>query len=157
MKRNTQRILAVIASAVICACATPLSAPPQSLRGVDAAAADPVFAEPAWIGKKPGSQTGYVRSYSTQPPLIPHAVENFDEVSLTDHQCLECHGPANYQKKGSPPIGDKHFAGGDRKSGAAAPSRHACVMCHVAQSDAKPLVGNAFKGDREVPAARKQP
>jgi cytochrome c-type protein NapB len=157
MNRNTLRLLAAIAGALIGACATPLPTPPQSLRGVDAAAADPVFAEPAWVGKRPGTQTGYTRTYSTQPPLIPHAVENFDEVSLTDHQCLECHGPANYQKKASPPIGDKHFAGGNPKSGTAAGSRHACVMCHVAQSDAKPLVGNAFKGDREVPAAPKQP
>jgi cytochrome c-type protein NapB len=157
MNRNTPRLLAVIAGALIGACATPPSTPPQSLRGVDAGAADQAFAEPAWVGKRPGLQGGYTRTYSTQPPLIPHAVENFDEVTLTDHQCLECHGPANYQKKASPPIGDKHFVRGDRNSGSAAGSRHACVMCHVAQSDAKPLVGNAFKGDREVPATPKRP
>lgn len=155
MNRPTLLALFALVSAVVGACATQLAAPPQSLRGIDAAAADPVFAEPAWVGKKPGAQAGYTRSYSTQPPLIPHAVENFDEVTLTDNQCLECHGPANYKKKASPPIGDKHFVGGDPKSGLASSARHACVMCHVAQSDAKPLVGNAFRGDRLVPAAAK--
>ena len=156
MNRKTTLALVALAIALVGACATQLPAPPQSLRGVDTAAADPAFTEPAWVGKKPGAQAGYTRSYSTQPPLIPHAVENFDEVTLTDNQCLECHGPANYKKKESPPIGDKHFAGGDPKSGLASNARHACVMCHVAQSDAKPLVGNAFQGDRLVPATRKK-
>lgn len=155
MNRKTSFALVAIAVALVGACATPAAAPPQSLRGIDAAAADQVFAQAAWVGKKPGLQAGYTRSYSTQPPLIPHAVENFDEVTLSDNQCLECHGPANYKKKASPPIGDKHFAGGDPKSGLASSARHACVMCHVAQSDARPLVGNAFQGDRQVPAAPK--
>ena len=156
MNRKTTLALVALAIALVGACATQLPAPPQSLRGVDTAAADPAFTEPAWVGKKPGLQAGYTLSYSTQPPLIPHAVENFDEVTLTDNQCLECHGPANYKKKESPPIGDKHFAGGDAKSGLASNARHACVMCHVAQSDARPLVGNAFQGDRLVPATRKK-
>ena len=155
MNRKTTLALVALAIALVGACATQLAAPPQSLRGVDTAAADPAFTEPAWVGKKPGAQAGYTRSYSTQPPLIPHAVENFDEVTLTDNQCLECHGPANYIKKESPPLGDKHFAAGDPKSGAIAGARYACVMCHVAQSDARPLVGNAFQGDRLVPAAKK--
>lgn len=156
MNRKSTLALVALAIALVGACATQLAAPPQSLRGVDTAAADPVFTEPAWVGKKPGLQAGYTRTYSTQPPLIPHAVENFDEVTLTDNQCLECHGPANYIKKESPPIGDKHFAGGDSKSGTIAGARHACVMCHVAQSDAKPLIGNAFQGDRLVPASHKK-
>ena len=156
MNRHTKFALYALASALIGACATTqLAAPPQSLRGIDPAALDPVFAEPAWAGKKPGLQAGYTRTYSTQPPLIPHALENFDEVTLADHQCLECHAPVNAKKKQAPPMNDKHLAGGNAKSGVAAGSRHACVMCHVPQSDAKPLVGNAFQGDRLVPAAKK--
>ncbi len=157
MNRKTRFAFANIASLFIGACATQPAAPPQSLRGVDAAAADPVFTEPTWIGKRPGTQVGYTRSYSTQPPLIPHAVENFDEVTLADNQCLECHGPANAKKKAAPPLNNKHYAGGNPSSGVAAGSRHACVMCHVQQSDAEPLVGNAFRGDRQVPPSPKQP
>lgn len=157
MNRSTHLALAAVTCAFIGACATQLAAPPQSLRGVDAAAADPAFTESTMIGKRPGTQVGYTRTYSTQPPLIPHAVENFDEVTLTDHQCVECHGPANAKKKNAPPLSDKHLSGGSPTSANAAGARHACVMCHVQQSDAKPLVGNAFRGDREVPAAQRQP
>lgn len=155
MNRKTNLALVALAVALVGACATQRAAPPHSLRGAEAAAADKVFTESAWVGKKPGAQAGYARTYSTQPPLIPHAVENFDEVTLADNQCLECHGPANYKKKASPPIGDKHFAGGNPKSGMASAARYACVMCHVPQSDAQPLVGNAFQGDRLVPASSK--
>ena len=105
-------------------------------------------------GKKPGSQEGYARTYSTQPPLIPHAVENFDEVTLTENQCLECHGPENYKRKESPPLGEKHFVAGSKTQ--FAQGRYACVMCHVPQSDAKPLVENEFRGDRLVPAAQRK-
>lgn len=152
MKRNTKATLAALAAGFVAACATQLAVPPQSLRGDDAAAADRLFEPSAYLGRKPGSQPGYTRTYSTQPPLIPHAVENFDEVTLQENQCLECHGPANYMKKESPPLGEKHFAAGSRT--AISQARYACVMCHVPQADAKPLVDNTFKGDRLVPAAQ---
>jgi cytochrome c-type protein NapB len=144
---------AALACALVAACATQVAAPPKSLRGADATSSDQVFAAATYAGKRPGSQTGYTRTYSTQPPLIPHAVENFDEVTLTDNQCLECHAPTNAAKKGAPAVSDKHLAGGNAVSGSVT-ARHACVMCHVPQSDATPLVQNAFAGDRTVqPAA----
>jgi cytochrome c-type protein NapB len=154
MKPKSRLLLAALAAAFAAACATQLAGPPQTLRGADAAAADRMFEQRAYLGKKPGSQQGYTRTYSTQPPLIPHAVENFDEVTLTENQCLECHGPANYKKKESPPVGEKHFMPGSKTE--FAQGRYACVMCHVPQSDAKPLVENAFEGDRLVPASQKQ-
>jgi len=151
---NRKLISVALACAFVAACATQVATPPKSLRGSDAAASDQVFATTTYTGKRPGSQTGYARTYSTQPPLIPHAVENFDEVSLTDNQCLECHAPTSAKQKGAPPVSEKHLAGGGQASGGAAGSRHACVMCHVPQSDAAPLVQNAFAGDRTVqPAA----
>lgn len=153
MKPRTRLLLAALAAAFAAACATQLAQPPQSLRGADAATADKQFQEAAWLGRKPGSQPGYERTYSTQPPLIPHAVENFDEVTLADNQCLECHGAANYVKKESPPLGEKHFAPGSKTE--LAQARYACVMCHVPQADAKPLVDNTFQGDRLVPASQK--
>lgn len=154
MRRKTKVILAALAAAFAAACATQFAAPPQSLRGADAATADKLFEPSAYLGKKPGSQPGYTRTYSTQPPLIPHAVENFDEVTLQDNQCLECHGPANYRKKDSPPLGEKHFVAGSKTE--VSQARYACVMCHVPQADAQPLVDNTFKGDRLVPAAQKK-
>lgn len=150
---NRKFISVALACAFVAACATQVAAPPKSLRGTDATASDQVFATPTYTGKRPGSQTGYARTYSTQPPLIPHAVENFDEVSLTDNQCLECHATTNAKKKGAPAVSDKHLAGGSQAGGTSVTARHACVMCHVPQSDAAPLVQNAFAGDRTVPPA----
>lgn len=155
MKSMTKAVWAVLVTAFVAACATPSAVPTQSLRGADAATKDEVFDSRAWLGKRPGSQEGYTRTYSTQPPLIPHALENFDEVTLADNQCVECHGPANYQKKNAPMLGEKHFVNADVKAGQIAGARYACVMCHVQQSDAPPLVANTFRGDRLVPAAKK--
>ncbi|HET9735187.1 MAG TPA: nitrate reductase cytochrome c-type subunit [Burkholderiales bacterium] len=154
MKTTTKVMLAALAAAFAAACATQLVEPPQSLRGADAADADRQFEPIAYQGKRPGSQQGYTRTYSTQPPLIPHAVENFDEVTLEDNQCLECHSPANYVKKQAPVVGEKHFVAGSKTQ--LSNARYACVMCHVPQADAKPLVENTFQGDRIIPAAQKK-
>jgi cytochrome c-type protein NapB len=154
MKATTKVLLTALAAAFAAACATQLAEPPKSLRGADAAAADRQFEPIAYVGKRPGSQEGYTRTYSTQPPLIPHAVENFDEVTLQDNQCLECHSPANYVKKQAPVVGERHFVAGSKTQ--LSNARYACVMCHVPQADAKPLVDNTFQGDRLVPAAQKK-
>lgn len=151
MKRSSRFALAAMIAAFVGACATDMGGPPQTLRGADAAESDKMFAEAMYLGKRPGSQQGYARTYSTQPALIPHAVENFDEVSLQENQCLECHGPENSQKRKAPVIGKSHFEAGSTTQ--VSQARYACVMCHVPQADAKPLVDNAFQGDRTVPAA----
>lgn len=118
----------------------------QTLRGTDAAAADRAPSDVSALGKRPGAQKPIARTFSTQPPLIPHAVENFDEVTLEDNQCLSCHGPTVFKSKNAPRIGDKHFRDGNPASGEAAGARHACQLCHVPQFDAKPLVENTFRG-----------
>jgi cytochrome c-type protein NapB len=84
------------------------------------------------------------RTFSTQPPLIPHAVDNFDEVTLTENQCMDCHGPANYVKKNSPKLGDSHFVAATKTFDK---SRHNCTQCHVPQVDAPALVENRFVGN----------
>jgi len=154
MKPKARILAAALAAAFAAACATQLAEAPQSLRGADAADADRPFEERAYVGKRPGSQQGYARTYSTQPPLIPHAVENFDEVTLQENQCLECHAPEGAKKRNAPVVGEKHFAPGSRT--VLSQARYACVMCHVPQADAPALVDNQFVGDRVVPAAQKQ-
>jgi len=157
MKRTIQALLAIAAMSFPLACLSQQAAAnPQSLRGADVSAEDKVFEEHAWQGSMPGSQKPIARTYSTQPPLIPHAIENLDEVTLEGNQCLACHGLETYKQIGAPRLGNKHFVGADPKSGQVAGARHACVMCHVPQSDAKPLVDNDFQGDRLVPAAQKK-
>lgn len=130
---------------------------PKSMRGADVNAADAPADTKAYAGKRPGSQPLVARTFSTQPPVIPHAVENFDEITLEENQCLSCHGVDVYKKKNAPVIGDSHFVGRDgKKQATASAARHNCVQCHVPQVDAPPLVENAFQGDVGKPKAAKK-
>ena len=121
----------------------------QTLRGADTAAADQAPAEQkAYMGKKPGLQKPIDRTFKEQPPLVPHAVDNFDEITVEENQCLGCHGLENYVKKNAPRIGDSHLAlsrGGKQKE--VTMDRYQCNSCHVPQVDAKPLVDNTFVGN----------
>lgn len=123
------------------------SMPVASLRHADATTQDEAPAVHAQLGKKPGSQPKIARTFVGQPPLIPHATENFDEVALEGNQCLECHSAEQYVKKNAPKISDTHFIGPmGEKLADTDHRRYACQLCHVPQSDAAPLVDNAFVG-----------
>jgi nitrate reductase (cytochrome), electron transfer subunit len=121
----------------------------KSMRGDDVAAGDKAAAEKAYAGKKPGLQEKIARTYAQQPPLIPHAVDNFDEITLEENQCLTCHGPEVYEKKKAPKVGDSHFINPatGQKLANSSNARHNCVQCHVPQVDAPPLVENSFVGN----------
>ena len=151
-------VAAAVAGVMLAACVTaPMVGlqpgdPVASLRGSDTAAPDQAPVVRDQLGKKPGLQEKIARTFVGQPPLIPHATDNFDEVSLADNQCLECHGPANYVKKSAPKISDTHMTSATgQKLADADMRRYACQLCHAPQFDAKPLVDNAFQGDRTVP------
>jgi cytochrome c-type protein NapB len=147
MKRTVTLSMA-LAAALLFGC-TQQFAGVKSMRGVDVAAQDKADAEKTYVGKKPGLQPKVARTFSTQPPVIPHALENFDEVSLEANQCMECHGATVYQKKNAPKIGDSHFINPatGQKLADGSMARHNCTQCHVPQVDAKPLVENAFVGN----------
>ncbi len=120
----------------------------KSMRGIDVAAPDQPAETKAYVGKRPGTQAPVARTFSTQPPVIPHAVENFDEINLEGNQCMDCHSAANYKKKNAPKAGDSHFVDREgKKLSEASSARYNCVQCHVPQVDAPPLVENSFKGD----------
>lgn len=119
----------------------------HSLRGVDAEAPDQAPEEKFNPGKRPGSQKPIARTFEQQPPLIPHATTNFDEITLDENQCLTCHGPEKFKEKKAPKIGDSHFR--NQQTGEimkqVSNARFNCVQCHVPQVDAPPLVENTFK------------
>ena len=120
----------------------------QRLRGADAAATDQAPPERPYAGKSPGSQKRVARTFSTQPPVIPHSIEGFDEVTLQNNPCLSCHGPENYKNVKAPKVADSHFKDRDGKMlPTVSAARHQCTSCHVPQADAKPLVANTFRGD----------
>lgn len=140
MKRFVTIILTAALAAYACAAAADKTVV-KSLRGEDVAAVDKAPAAKAYIGKKPGLQKAIPRTFRGQPPLIPHAVDNFDEITLEENQCLSCHGLDKYVEKRAPKIGDSHVAMKEVQK-----SRYQCTSCHVAQVDAPPLVDNTFKG-----------
>jgi cytochrome c-type protein NapB len=141
MKKTVTILLASLLAVVVgCASYEPLT----SMRGADVIAADAAPAAKDYAGKRPGTQPVVARTFSTQPPVIPHAVANFDDINLTENQCLDCHGLDNYVKKNSPKLGDSHFVAGGKTFDA---SRHICTSCHVPQVDAPPLVENRFTGN----------
>jgi len=127
--------------------------PVQSLRGADAAVEDKAPDEKALVGKRPGLQKTVARTFVGQPPLIPHALKSFDEITLEENQCLSCHDQANYKKKKAPLIGKSHFEKGKdgKPTKTVSNARWFCIQCHVPQTDAKPLVDNEFKA-AQVPA-----
>lgn len=147
MKRTVTMGMALTA-ALLLGC-TQQFAGVKSMRGDDVAVGDKAAAEKAYVGKRPGLQQKIARTYAQQPPLIPHAVENFDEITLEENQCMSCHSAATYQKKNAPEIGESHFinpATGQKLTDASM-ARHNCVQCHVPQVDAPPLVENTFVGN----------
>ena len=120
----------------------------QTLRGADAAATDQAPPERPYAGKSPGSQKTVARTFSTQPPVIPHSIEGFDEVTLHSNPCLSCHGPENYKNVKAPKTADSHFKDRDGKVlTEVSAARYQCTACHVPQANAKPLVANTFRGD----------
>ena len=150
MKHTLKLSCAVLASVACWAFASPGFAQeaPKPMRGSDVAAVDQAPDAKKYLGGKPGGQEKVARTFKEQPPVIPHAVENFDEITLEENQCMTCHSAANYQKKKAPKIGDSHFR--DREGKVlpeASAARHNCVQCHVPQVDAPPLVDNDFKGN----------
>lgn len=129
-----------------------------SMRGADAQAADQAPAEKTQLGKRPGSQKTVPRTFEQQPPVIPHALENFDEISLEENQCMSCHSAEKYKEKKAPKIGDSHFR--NQQTGElmkqVSSARHNCTQCHVPQVDAPPLVENTFKSVPPAGSAKRK-
>lgn len=130
--------------------------PVKSMRGIDTAAEDVAPDEKAPTGKRPGSTGTLIkRTFDKQPPLIPHATNNFDEITLEENQCLSCHGPEKAKEKKAPLIGASHFFDrDDKKLNEVSARRHNCMQCHVPQVDAPPLVENTFQGTPAAPAKK---
>jgi cytochrome c-type protein NapB len=120
----------------------------QTLRGADATATSQAPPERPYLGKSPGSQKPVARTFSTQPPVIPHSIEGLDEVTLQNNPCLSCHGPENYKIVRAPRVAASHFRDRDGQMlPAVSAARYQCTTCHVPQADVKPLVVNTFRGN----------
>ena len=109
----------------------------------------PQFARPVTDDKR------LMRNYPEQPPVIPHAIENY-QLTLKTNRCLECHRRQYTEASGAPMISVTHFMDRDGQVLAdVTPRRYFCTACHVQQTDARALVPNTFT-DMSATAGSKQ-
>ncbi|MGQ0711501.1 MAG: nitrate reductase cytochrome c-type subunit [Rhodoferax sp.] len=152
MNTTFKRTLAALAALAIC---WAQAQGVNSMRGADVSEADAAPSAKAYLGSKPGAQGVIARTFDKQPPLIPHKVEGFDDITPTDNACLDCHINDKYRGQKIPRIGASHFV--PKTDPKAAPEvsmlRWQCNSCHVPQVDAPALVENQFKG---TPTAKKK-
>lgn len=142
-----KRIVTITLAVLLSAASSLVSAQVGGLRGADAGVADDkTFEAKDYQGAKPGLQKPIARTFKEQPPLVPHAMRYFDEISLDDNQCLSCHSPQKAKEKRAPKIGKSHLTKVDGKEQVLM-SRYQCTSCHVPQVDAPPLVDNQFVGN----------
>jgi len=90
------------------------------------------------------------RTFSGQPPLIPHAIDKYEPITIEENACLDCHISDEFKGKKMPKIGESHFSKTVKEangSPAMNMARWQCNSCHVPQADVKPLVDNKFVGD----------
>lgn len=86
-----------------------------------------------------------VRNYADQPPLIPHAIRDY-QIDLNINKCLTCHDRRNTAGSQAPMLSVTHFQDRDGQTlGTVAARRYFCTQCHVPQTDAQPRVQNTFK------------
>jgi cytochrome c-type protein NapB len=86
----------------------------------------------------------FTRAYRQQPPLIPHAIEQY-QIDKAVNQCLGCHDWTNAGDKNAPTLSMTHYLDREGRQGdQIAGTRWFCNQCHVPQSGVDPLVENTF-------------
>lgn len=114
----------------------------RSLRGADIQAPDTEAADPF---KGTRDSAPIERNYLQQPPIIPHKIDGYN-ITMKYNKCMDCHAWNRYKETGATKVSLTHFKTRDgQELSNISPRRYFCVQCHVAQADAKPLVGNRFK------------
>lgn len=140
--------LAAVLTVAVAACAI-TAEKVSSMRGSDVAATDVAPIDQPYLGSKPGQHALIARTFTGQPPLVPHKVDGLDEITATDNSCLDCHIHDEFRGQKIPRVKQSHLV--TPVSVGAAPvldmQRWQCNSCHVPQIDAKPLVENSFKGN----------
>ena len=116
----------------------------QGLRGGTPVAAD----NPPTASHQERDHAPAPRDFVQQPPLIPHTTAGY-QITKNFNKCMDCHGWAKAVNSGATKVGVTHFRNREgQELDNISPRRYFCTQCHVAQTDAKPLVGNTFQRAR---------
>jgi len=87
----------------------------------------------------------FARAYRQQPPLIPHAIDQY-QVDLKTNRCLSCHDWTNAGERNAPTLSMTHYLDRDgNQLDKVAGTRWFCSQCHVPQVDAPALIENTFE------------
>ncbi len=87
----------------------------------------------------------FPRNYRQQPPLIPHAVDQY-QVDLKANRCLSCHDWTVAGERRAPTLSMTHYLDRDgNQLDTVAGTRWFCSQCHVPQADAPALIDNTFE------------
>ncbi len=88
------------------------------------------------------------RDFVQQPPLIPHTTANY-QITKNFNKCMDCHAWQKAKASGATKVSVTHFRTSQgQELDSISPRRYFCTQCHVAQTDAKPLVENTFQRAR---------
>jgi cytochrome c-type protein NapB len=88
------------------------------------------------------------RDFVQQPPLIPHGTAGY-QITKNFNKCMDCHAWQKAQASGATKVSVTHFRAREgQELDNVSPRRYFCTQCHVAQTDAKPLVENTFQRAR---------
>jgi cytochrome c-type protein NapB len=151
MKSIVNLVLAgLLASMIGCSSYSPVS----SMRGADVTAADPAPDQKRYVERLPDADMKVLipRTFTGQPPLVPHTVAKYEPITVEENACLDCHITDEFKGRKMPRVGDSHFSKTRKESDgtpAVSMTRWQCNSCHVAQADAKPLVDNVFVGNKQ--------
>lgn len=88
------------------------------------------------------------RDFVQQPPLIPHTIASY-QITKNYNKCMDCHAWQKTKASGATKVSVTHFRTREgQELDNISPRRYFCTQCHVAQTDAKPLVENTFQRAR---------
>ena len=84
------------------------------------------------------------RAFATQPPVIPHQIENY-QVDKSFNKCMTCHGRNRVPDSQAPMVSVTHFMDRDNNfRSEISPRSYFCTQCHLPQMDVKAPVENTF-------------
>ena len=137
-----RKCLAVSAALIFIAVGALAQTHVDGMRGPTPIADEP---KPPPLGNAENKDIRRERSYSMQPPTIPHKIDNY-QVDKNVNACLNCHSRGRAPLTQAVAVSVSHYMDRDGNFLAEiSPRRYFCEQCHVAQIDAKPLVENRFE------------
>ncbi|TQR33008.1 nitrate reductase [Campylobacter sp. MIT 99-7217] len=118
------------------------------LRRSDLAREEVVLPESSFTTLAPGEAEVIDRSFENAPPFIPHSTDGLLPITKDNNMCLSCHVKELATEVGATAMPATHyfdFRANKSTGDVISDTRFNCTLCHVPQSNAKPLVGNTFK------------